>query len=163
MSPKSCLKGKVPNLDYVKTLLKNEITKEPELEIVQSESQSQSSQSSKTSALNKPKSKLFRSVGEIVEDPPTQLPAPNEMDEYLKMIRLQEKDCPFKFWQLHQEKFPNLSNLAVKFLAMPASSGTVERLFSLAGSIARSRRSRIKIDNLEQLLCYQDYMRSNLK
>ena len=42
-----------------------------------------------------------------------------------------------KYWDLNFKKFPTLSKLAQTYLALPASSAPVERLFSIAGKIFR--------------------------
>ena len=40
---------------------------------------------------------------------------------------------PLMYWKINSNKFPLLSNLARKHLAIPATSVPVKRLFSIAG------------------------------
>lgn len=51
--------------------------------------------------------------------------------------------------------------MAKIYLAIPSTSGNVERLFSIAGAIARARRASIKTDTLEKLLCCRQYFRNS--
>ena len=50
---------------------------------------------------------------------------------------------PLKWWKKWGSKFPNLAQLARRYLAMPATSAPVERLFSVAGLVATAKRSRL--------------------
>lgn len=48
--------------------------------------------------------------------------------------------------------FPGLRKLATKYLAIPAASVSSEKLFSIAGNIATSRREELTPDRGQQLL-----------
>ena len=45
------------------------------------------------------------------------------------------------WWKEHAARFPYLSQLARRYLAMPATSASVERLFSVAGQIVTAKRA----------------------
>ena len=47
------------------------------------------------------------------------------------------------WWKLHTVRFPYLSRLARRYLAMPATSVSVERLFSVAGQVVTAKRARL--------------------
>jgi hypothetical protein len=47
------------------------------------------------------------------------------------------------WWKKHAVRFPYLSRLARRYLAMPATSASVERLFSLAGQVVTAKRARL--------------------
>jgi hypothetical protein len=49
------------------------------------------------------------------------------------------------FWKLHDQKFHILSTLAKKYLGVPASSASVERMFSISGHILSSKRSSMSV------------------
>jgi len=57
-----------------------------------------------------------------------------------------------EFWKQKEKDFPQLSKLAKIYLGFPASSGSVERLFSVSGSHIRARRARMKLKTVESLL-----------
>lgn len=82
----------------------------------------------------------------------------NEIEQYFQMERLNDCEDPLKFWDLYKKNFPVLSKIAHIYLGIPASSGSVERLFSVAGAIARPRRASIKTKMLEVLLCYRQQL-----
>jgi hypothetical protein len=83
----------------------------------------------------------------------------DEVAEYFKISLSKKSACPLAFWKAEQTRFPILAELAKIYLGMPASSGNVERLFSIAGAIARSRRARITLKNLEMILCIRDSLK----
>ncbi|CAG7730152.1 unnamed protein product, partial [Allacma fusca] len=64
--------------------------------------------------------------------------------------------------QLCVVKFSDTWNWARIYLGFPASSGSAERLFSIAGVLQRSRRSRLKWSTIEQLLCYRELRLSQI-
>lgn len=47
------------------------------------------------------------------------------------------------WWKEHATRFPYLSQLARRYLAMPATSASVERLFSVAGQIVTAKRANL--------------------
>ncbi len=47
-----------------------------------------------------------------------------------------------KWWENNASKFPNLSVMARQYLGCPASSATVERLFSQVGIAFSDKRKR---------------------
>ncbi len=81
--------------------------------------------------------------------------------EYLDYLNLSVSDeemnkCPLLFWKSNFGRFPIMSKLARKYLAMPASSGSIERLFSVAGAIKRARRANLNVETIEKLLLLRD-------
>ena len=57
-----------------------------------------------------------------------------------------------EWWKTHAHMFPNLSRMARQYLALPASSAGVERLFSAAGRMHDAFRKNTKESTLEQQL-----------
>jgi hypothetical protein len=56
----------------------------------------------------------------------------------------------FEFWQSNVGRLNYLGQLACKYLAIPATSSPVERLFSFAGFIMRPHRSRLTRQHVER-------------
>lgn len=68
---------------------------------------------------------------------------PEEITNYLADPCLPEETDPLKFWDLNRISKPVLSQLAMKYLMVPASSAPVERIFSVAGKVFRPDRCRL--------------------
>lgn len=75
-----------------------------------------------------------------------------EVEEYLKEDTIDRQADPLVFWKEQCFKYPILSELAAKYLAIPASSASVERLFSIAGKVFRPDRNRLNDNTFEQLM-----------
>jgi len=60
--------------------------------------------------------------------------------------------CPFKWWASQEKRFPILSRLAKKFLAIPATSASSERLFSDAGNIMTVKCANLLPSTFEHLV-----------
>ena len=56
------------------------------------------------------------------------------------------------WWKTHQSMLPYLSRMARHFLALPASSARVERLFSRCGETHGDKRKRLKEETLQSLM-----------
>jgi hypothetical protein len=65
---------------------------------------------------------------------------------------------PLAWWRKHEKEFPLLSRLARKYLAIPATSASVERLFSTAGYFAGNRRSKLQPAILDDLLVLRSWL-----
>lgn len=75
----------------------------------------------------------------------------NELEDYLSSPCIDMKGDLLDFWKSSRE-YPSLAPLANKYLAIPASSAPVERLFSIAGRIFRPDRCSLKSETFEQLM-----------
>ena len=56
------------------------------------------------------------------------------------------------WWKLHQDDFPSLSKLALKYLCIPATSVPSERIFSLAGLVVNRLRARLSPEHVDMLI-----------
>lgn len=83
----------------------------------------------------------------------------DEIEEYLGSPPISEDQNPLRYWRLNDERFPILASLAARYLSLPATSASVERLFSVGGSIMRARRASMKIETAERLILYNEYLR----
>ena len=76
----------------------------------------------------------------------------SEVEEYLAQPPIEKTSDPLQFWQTHENKWPNLAILASRYLAIPASSAPVERLFSVAGKVFRPERASLSDKRFEELM-----------
>ncbi len=70
-------------------------------------------------------------------------------------------DCheyPLHWWKENSSHLPHLNNLAKKYLCMPGTSVSAERVFSKAGEIVQARRSNLMPENVDMIL----FMNKNL-
>ena len=58
---------------------------------------------------------------------------------------------PLEFWRLKATSYPYLAALARRVLAVPASSSSVERLFSNAGNVITKKRASLTNNHAKQL------------
>jgi hypothetical protein len=59
------------------------------------------------------------------------------------------------YWKVHGPSFPDLAKMARDTLPVPASGSSVERLFSSAGRVATSRRSRLHASTIADIMMYK--------
>ena len=70
---------------------------------------------------------------------PRPSPAP---DDYIVEL-FDNGECPLQWWKEHARLLPYLSRLAYRYLAMPATSAPVERLFSVTGQVVTAKRASV--------------------
>ena len=66
-----------------------------------------------------------------------------ELITYLKLLKLNTIQCPLEFWKTHRKSLPILAYRAKKVLGVPATSASLESLFSIAEHIYQSKRRRM--------------------
>nr|XP_022920550.1 zinc finger BED domain-containing protein 1-like [Onthophagus taurus] len=74
------------------------------------------------------------------------------MRQYLEERIIPRNECPLKWWQARAILYPELSNLAEKYLSVMATSVPSERTFSKSGQILSERRSSIQPKRMEKIL-----------
>lgn len=84
----------------------------------------------------------------------------DEMRLYLMTGKPDSEDpnMLLSWWKLRQHCFPNLSRLARKILAIPATSASAERNFSRAGLVVSDKRSSISAQNVNDILLIHNYL-----
>lgn len=75
-----------------------------------------------------------------------------ELDMFLQEPLLDRKQDPLKWWKTRAILYPNLNELAQKYLCITATSTPSERIFSKSGQLISERRNRLKGDNVNNLL-----------
>lgn len=78
--------------------------------------------------------------------------ATSELETYLTESCIEMSSNPLEYWNINSYRYPVLSKLAAKYLAIPATSAPVERLFSVAGKTFRPERCRLSDANFEKLM-----------
>jgi hypothetical protein len=81
----------------------------------------------------------------------------SEIESYLDQPREHDNCDILGYWHGKKNEFPILASLAKKYLAIPATTGSVERLFSIAGSIGRARRANTAPKTFENILLYKEF------
>lgn len=64
-----------------------------------------------------------------------------QISKYFDAICDSDTDNALVFWAKNHARFPQLHNLALKVLSVPASSAPVERVYSRGGIIMRPHRA----------------------
>ena len=75
-----------------------------------------------------------------------------EVSTYLKVPRLDYELDPLEWWEINESTYPTLAKLAKKYLTVPATSASSERLFSKSGKVVTPLRASLKPDKVEQLV-----------
>ena len=84
------------------------------------------------------------------------LPHADELAEYLKLSQITPSTIGYelsglKWWEQHASKFPNLEVMARQYLGCPATSASVERLFSIVGIAFSDKRQSSTADTLSDV------------
>lgn len=86
-----------------------------------------------------------------------------EFDRYIKSGVLERNADILKWWSDNSRNYPNLAVLARKYLSIPATEASSERLFSTAGNILTNKRSSLATENLAHLVYLHEFLKSSLK
>ena len=83
----------------------------------------------------------------------TTKPHTDELHAYLALPQIENMDewTALKWWKMNEKHFPNLAVMARQYLGCPATSATVERLFSSVGISFSSKRRNAKSDTLANI------------
>lgn len=119
---------------------------------------SNSSNDSASSQLTVPPKKKVKSLCDLLlddvccENPITSSreKVQQELDTYL--VQCRATGDPLEWWCKNSAAYPVLSYVARKYLAVPGTSCSSERLFSTAGNVITQTRNRLKPDNASMLI-----------
>ena len=76
----------------------------------------------------------------------------DEINLYLQQRKIGLNDDPLKWWAVNKNNFPVLAQIARKYLSIPATSVSSERLFSDAGNHITAKRTRLSPDLVNKML-----------
>jgi hypothetical protein len=74
------------------------------------------------------------------------------MRQYMEEKRINRQENPLKWWQARTILYPELADLAKKYLSAMSTSVPSERIFSKSGCILSERRSSLKPKRMEKIL-----------
>jgi hypothetical protein len=85
------------------------------------------------------------------------------------LIYLDEPNVPssdknfglLRYWQQHARRFPVVSSMAKRFLAVPASSVSSESTFSTGGRVVDDYQSSLKPSTVQALICASSWIRGS--
>ena len=86
-----------------------------------------------------------------------QIQASDEVVEYLREDKAPFEQDPFDWWIRKKNKYPVLAKMARIYLAAPATSTLLERLFSDAGNLLSAKRNRLD----PELFKYMIFLKRN--
>lgn len=72
-----------------------------------------------------------------------------EVQYYRSVQSLSVQSDPLVWWRDNEKPFPHLSNLAKRFLGIPAMSVPSEQVFSTAGDIVTAQRASLSPENVD--------------
>lgn len=78
--------------------------------------------------------------------------ADEEMTRYRSTPPPSLSEDPFNRWYVNEVSFPLLSKMAKRYLCIPATSVSAERVFSTVGDIVTAQRSTLTPEHVDQLL-----------
>ena len=116
---------------------------------------------SKRCRVSKAEKRLLNFVDDIVKvNKSSQSPAEKARAEVRRYTEEEPSaERPLEWWKINHTRYPYLSSLAKKYLAIPATSVPAERAFSIAGHIVNQKRSCLLPENVNKLV----FLAENLK
>lgn len=77
--------------------------------------------------------------------------AEEEVKRYQEVTSLALTEDPLSWWKSHEEVYPFLATLSKRYLCIPGTSVSAERVFSTAGDIVTAKRSTLTSEHVDQL------------
>ena len=87
----------------------------------------------------------------------------DELTRYLREERQPKHVDPLRWWQLNEERYPILRQMAFDHLAAPASSSADERQFSMAGNMLDDEHYHSKDDLAQAQQCVKSWRASGIR
>ena len=84
----------------------------------------------------------------LFQTAPKQTSGESQFRMYLSERQLGHNMNPFEWWALRESRYPAVAKLAKKFVCIPASSASSERVFFTAGNIISAKRSCLLSENV---------------
>ncbi|KAJ6817385.1 uncharacterized protein M6B38_412575 [Iris pallida] len=97
----------------------------------------------------------------LIECPHTGAVISSEISRHVHEDETSDHFAVLEWWKRHDKRFPVLSNIARDLLMVPVSTVASESYFSASSRMLSDRRSRLKPDILEAIVCVQDWMNAD--
>lgn len=79
-----------------------------------------------------------------------------ECDQYLSIPAISARSDVLVWWQQNENRFPHIAKMARQYLVVPATSASVERVFSGTGLTFADLRKNMNDSTLESI-CWIKY------
>ena len=125
-----------------------------ELELIEISAGKEDDEVSRT---REPPSKKVKFLSDIdVDESDKQLSVEDEFEKYLKESAIKPGDCPRKWWNQRKDLYPNVAELARKYLSVQGSSTPAERVMSDMGTILTKKRLSLSDDLFSEMMYLGD-------
>jgi hypothetical protein len=104
-----------------------------------------------TSTRNRKSEIIFNTNSDDDDDIYLQSNNEEEYTLYLKDNISSKEEEPLAYWKNNSHRFPILSILARQYLAIPATSAAIERVFSISSNIITKSRNRLDPKIVQEL------------
>ena len=91
----------------------------------------------------------------------TTCPRASEIHEYLNHV-VENVTDPLKWWMENKYLYPNLHRMALDYLSIPATSTSVERVFSQGRHLLPFARNSLSPSSIRAFLCFGSWARCGL-
>ncbi|KAI4815177.1 hypothetical protein KUCAC02_005334 [Chaenocephalus aceratus] len=98
------------------------------------------------------KTELLKRYNGTAEPKTPYASAEEEIERYCKASSLPLTEDPLNWWRVHEIL---LSRVSKRYLCIPGTSVSAERLFSTAGDVVTAKRSTLKPEHVDQLVFLQ--------
>lgn len=82
----------------------------------------------------------------------------SEVERYLAAPTVDAGEDILKWWSRHSDIYPSLARLARDYLAIPATSAPVERVFSGGADLVTDKRGSLSKDTIEACVCLGSWL-----
>ena len=82
-----------------------------------------------------------------------------ELDNYFAATTIELHECPLKWWRENEKSYPTIKHLARKYLCIPASTASSERMFSITGILVNKHRNRLSAGSVTHMM----FLKKNIK
>ena len=76
----------------------------------------------------------------------------NEFNDFIATTRNNFEPDPVKFWKEHSQQFPLMAEVAKKYLCIPATQISCERVFSSGGNVVSKHRTRMAPKRVDEIV-----------